>query len=84
LVHPVPARLFRSARESEADELTRVPWERLAALLPGKAFDPGQTAVNKRLMFVNGVFWALAPAPMGAICLNGTGSEKQRQTLLAR
>jgi hypothetical protein len=43
-----------------------------------------QTAVNNRLAFVNGVFWALAPAPMGAICLNGTGNEKQRQTLLAR
>ena len=29
-------------------------------------------------------FGRSAPAPMGAICLNGTGSEKQRETLLAR
>ena len=51
------------------DELKWVPWERLPTLLPGKAFDPDQTAVNNRLVFVNGVFWALAPAPTGAICL---------------
>jgi hypothetical protein len=43
-----------------------------------------QVRQHNRLAFVNGVFWALAPAPMGAICLNGTGNEKQRQTLLAR
>jgi hypothetical protein len=65
------------------DDLTWVPWERLPTLLPGKAFDPDQTAVSNRLVFVNGVFWALAPSPTGVICLNGTGSEKQRQTLLA-
>jgi hypothetical protein len=42
-----------------------VPWERLPTLLPGKAFDPGQTAVDNRLVFVNGVFWALYSGAYG-------------------
>ncbi|KXF75281.1 transposase [Paramesorhizobium deserti] len=39
-------------------ELTNAQWERIAALLPGKAGDPGRTAADNRL-FVNGVLWVL-------------------------
>jgi transposase len=39
-------------------ELNDAQWERIAALLPGKAGDPGRTAANNRL-FVNGVLWVL-------------------------
>lgn len=39
-------------------ELSQVQWERIAPLLPGKAGDPGRTAVDNRL-FVNGVLWVL-------------------------
>jgi transposase len=39
-------------------ELTSAQWERIAPLLPGKASDPGRTAVDNRL-FVNGVLWVL-------------------------
>lgn len=39
-------------------ELSQVQWERIAPLLPGKASDPGRTAVDNRL-FVNGVLWVL-------------------------
>jgi transposase len=39
-------------------ELNQTQWERIAALLPGKAGDPGRTAMDNRL-FVNGVLWVL-------------------------
>ena len=39
-------------------ELSQAQWERIAPLLPGKASDPGRTAVDNRL-FVNGVLWVL-------------------------
>jgi putative transposase len=39
-------------------ELSDEQWARLAALLPGKAGDPGRTAADNRL-FVNGVLWVL-------------------------
>ena len=39
-------------------ELTDAQWQRIAALLPGKASDPGRTAADNRL-FVNGVLWVL-------------------------
>jgi transposase len=39
-------------------ELTDVQWQRIRALLPGKASDPGRTAADNRL-FVNGVLWVL-------------------------
>lgn len=39
-------------------ELTNAQWERIAALLPGKAGDPRRTAADNRL-FVNGVLWVL-------------------------
>jgi putative transposase len=39
-------------------ELSQAQWERIAALLPGKAGDPGRTATDNRL-FVNGVLWVL-------------------------
>lgn len=39
-------------------ELSDAQWERIAALLPGKASDPGRTAADNRL-FVNGVLWVL-------------------------
>ena len=39
-------------------ELTDAQWQRIAALLPGKAGDPGRTAADNRL-FVNGVLWVL-------------------------
>ena len=39
-------------------ELNLAQWERIAPLLPGKAGDPGRTAVDNRL-FVNGVLWIL-------------------------
>jgi putative transposase len=39
-------------------ELSEAQWERIAPLLPGKAGDPGRTAVDNRL-FVNGVLWVL-------------------------
>lgn len=39
-------------------ELTTAQRERIAALLPGKASDPGRTVVDNRL-FVNGVLWVL-------------------------
>lgn len=39
-------------------ELNEVQWGRIAALLPGKASDPGRTAADNRL-FVNGVLWVL-------------------------
>lgn len=39
-------------------ELTNVQWARIAALLPGKAGDPGRTAADNRL-FVNSVLWVL-------------------------
>jgi transposase len=39
-------------------ELTDAQWQRIEALLPGKAGDPGRTAADNRL-FVNGVLWVL-------------------------
>ena len=39
-------------------ELSQAQWDRIAPLLPGKASDPGRTAVDNRL-FVNGVLWVL-------------------------
>ena len=39
-------------------ELTAAQWKRLEPLLPGKAGDPGRTAVDNQL-FVNGVLWVL-------------------------
>jgi transposase len=39
-------------------ELTDTQWERIKALLPGKASDPGRTAADNRL-FVNAVLWVL-------------------------
>lgn len=39
-------------------ELGDAHWERIAALLPGKASDPGRTGSDNRL-FVNGVLWVL-------------------------
>jgi transposase len=39
-------------------ELTDVQWQRIEALLPGKAGDPGRTGRDNRL-FVNGVLWVL-------------------------
>lgn len=46
--HPRPSRY----------ELTQTQWERIEDLLPGKASDPGRTAVDNR-SFVNGVLWVL-------------------------
>ncbi len=43
-------------------ELSPVQWERIAPLLPGKAGDPGRTALDNRL-FVNGVLWVLRSGP---------------------
>lgn len=53
-------------------ELTETQWERIQNLLPGKAGDPGRTAVDNRL-FVNavlyvlktGIPWADLPARFG-------------------
>ena len=39
-------------------ELSDTQWRRIAALLPGKAGDPGRTGSDNRL-FVNGVLWVL-------------------------
>lgn len=39
-------------------ELSHAQWARIRDLLPGKAGDPGRTAVDNRL-FVNGVLWVL-------------------------
>jgi putative transposase len=39
-------------------ELEDRQWDRIAPVLPGKAGDPGRTAVDNRL-FVNGVLWVL-------------------------
>ena len=39
-------------------ELSDTQWRRMAALLPGKAGDPGRTGSDNRL-FVNGVLWVL-------------------------
>ncbi len=39
-------------------ELEDQQWDRIAPVLPGKAGDPGRTAVDNRL-FVNGVLWVL-------------------------
>ncbi|OHV78863.1 transposase [Ensifer sp. LCM 4579] len=39
-------------------ELSEAQWARIAALLPGKAGDPGRTGVDNRL-FVNGCLWVL-------------------------
>lgn len=37
-------------------EITDEQWEKIADLVPGKASDPGRTAVDNRL-FVNAVLW---------------------------
>ena len=39
-------------------ELTAQQWQRIEALLPGKAGDPGRTGADN-LCFVNGVLWVL-------------------------
>lgn len=39
-------------------EVNHAQWERIENLLPGKASDPGRTAVDNR-NFVNGVLWVL-------------------------
>jgi transposase len=39
-------------------ELSEAQWQRICALLPGKASDPGRTGADNRL-FVNGVLWVL-------------------------
>ena len=43
---------------SKRYELSEAQWLRIAALLPGKAGDPGRTGCDNRL-FVNGVLWVL-------------------------
>jgi transposase len=45
-------------------ELTTAQWECIARLLPGKAGDPGRTAVDNRL-FVNGALWRDLPERYG-------------------
>lgn len=39
-------------------ELTEAQWGKIAALLPGKAPDPGRSGQTNRL-FVNGCLWVL-------------------------
>lgn len=39
-------------------ELSEMQWQKIASMLPGKAGDPGRTAVDNRL-FINGVLWVL-------------------------
>jgi putative transposase len=39
-------------------ELSEAQWQRIEALLPGKAGDPGRSGADNRL-FVNGVLWVL-------------------------
>ena len=39
-------------------ELSEAQWAKIAALLPGKAGDPGRTGSDNRL-FVNGCLWVL-------------------------
>ena len=39
-------------------EIAELQWLRIAPMLPGKAGDPGRTAVDNRL-FVNAVLWVL-------------------------
>lgn len=39
-------------------ELNEAQWVRIAPLLPGKAADPGRSALDNRL-FVNGCLWVL-------------------------
>lgn len=39
-------------------ELNDAQWERISALLPGKAGDPGRSGLDNRL-FVNGCLWVL-------------------------
>ena len=39
-------------------ELNEAQWQRIAALLPGKAGDPGRSGSDNQ-MFVNGVLWVL-------------------------
>ena len=39
-------------------EVSHEQWDRIAPMLPGKASDPGRTALDNRL-FVNGVLWVL-------------------------
>jgi transposase len=39
-------------------ELTEAQWARIAAMLPGKASDPGRSGGDNRL-FVNGCLWVL-------------------------
>jgi len=39
-------------------EVSHEQWDRIAPMLPGKALDPGRTALDNRL-FVNGVLWVL-------------------------
>ena len=39
-------------------ELSDAQWQRIEALLPGKAGDPGRSGADNRL-FVNGVLWVL-------------------------
>jgi putative transposase len=39
-------------------ELSEAQWQKIAPMLPGKAGDPGRTAVDNRL-FINGILWVL-------------------------
>jgi putative transposase len=60
LIHSVPDLMIRSGMmvQPKRYELSEAQWARIAAMLPGKATDPGRSGGDNRL-FVNGVLWVL-------------------------
>jgi transposase len=67
-------------------ELSEAQWQKIAPMLPGKAGDPGRTAVDNRL-FINGVLWVLRSGARWADLPERYGKHKtthQRFTRWAR
>ena len=64
-------------------ELSDSQWERICALLPGKAGDPGRTGKDNRL-FVNAVLWVLRSGARWSDLPERYGKWKSVHTRFAR
>jgi putative transposase len=64
-------------------ELSDAQWERICALLPGKASDPGRTAKDNR-RFVNAVLWVLRSGARWSDLPERYGKWKSVHTRFAR
>ncbi|WP_407645381.1 hypothetical protein [Geminicoccus roseus] len=67
LLHRVRSWFGRVWTSGKRTELSEAPWQRIAAMVPGRAGDPGRTGWDNWLV-VNGCLWVLrwgAPLTVG-------------------